>query len=253
LCSLSRPLQPVVGAPTIRTYVLTITRTLPALFRLVRPGDAIFDCGANIGYMTSVMSYCCGSTGLVAAFEPNPRVLKVLNSNAERWSQERGAPQIRVMSYAVGNHIHDAQFHLSDWDSAVGRLASSDEEGLTVKVTTLDQAVTVLARCPSLIKIDTEGHELEALQGAASLLEGTELRHVVLEDWEMGYSPAISHLRKLGFSIFAIDRSWHGPELAPDFQGRNLPSWEAPNFLATRDEAQVRALFHGRGWRCLGW
>jgi len=29
LCSLSRPLQPVVGAPTIRTYVLTITRTLP--------------------------------------------------------------------------------------------------------------------------------------------------------------------------------------------------------------------------------
>ena len=29
LCSLSRPLQPVVGPPTIRTYVLTITRTLP--------------------------------------------------------------------------------------------------------------------------------------------------------------------------------------------------------------------------------
>ncbi|MFZ4595948.1 MAG: hypothetical protein ACOYOF_16940, partial [Verrucomicrobiaceae bacterium] len=33
LCSLSRPLQPVVGAPTIRTYVLTITRTLPKPFK----------------------------------------------------------------------------------------------------------------------------------------------------------------------------------------------------------------------------
>lgn len=240
-----------IGAVLCRSGIFDLALT-EALFRLVKPGDFVFDCGANIGYMSSVLAHCAGKAGLVAAFEPNPAVLEVLRGNARRWSQMPDVARIKVVPQAIGSHAHVARFCPSGWDSAIGRLGDDGEVGIHVAVTSVDDQVMEIGRIPDLVKIDTEGSELQVLLGAGASLAAKRLKHIVLEDWLFGHSDAVRHLHDHGFQIFALDRSWHGPLLRPGFTRTEFPPWEAPNYLATRDAEVVIENFRVRGWRCLG-
>ncbi len=49
-----------------------------AVRKLVKPGEVIYDVGANIGYISLLLAKAAGETGRVYAFEALPE-------NAERW------------------------------------------------------------------------------------------------------------------------------------------------------------------------
>jgi FkbM family methyltransferase len=177
--------------------------------------------------------------------------LEVLRGNAERWSRMPGVAAVEVVPKAVGSHVGVARFCASDGDSAVGKLGDTGK-GINVPVTTIDHHLMAKGNVPTLIKLDIEGHEMEALLGAGSTLADNRLKHVILEDWSFAQSDAVRQLRDRGFQIFALDRSWHGPVLRSQFARPELPVWEAPNYLGTRETDAVIGAFRPRGWRCLG-
>ena len=101
-----------------------------------------------------------------------------------------------------------------------------------------------------LIKIDVEGHELEALSGARQLLASGETRHVVFEAGWNYPSPAHELLLDLGYKLFQLNETLLGP-LLTELKRRRDGEGKTRDYLATRDAALAMALLRPRGWQVL--
>src|SRR5258708_5327092 len=60
-----------------------------AIFRtIIRPGDTVFDVGANAGQYTTLFCRLVGSAGAVHAFEPVPPTFAILQDNLGHHAQK---------------------------------------------------------------------------------------------------------------------------------------------------------------------
>jgi FkbM family methyltransferase len=137
-----------------------------ALDELVRPGDWVLDVGANIGTFTRRLSDLVGVEGRVVAFEPIISTFSLLVGNVA----DRG--NVTLFNVAVSER--SARLHMaipafgSGLRSSANAVVIKSGSGLAVLSLALD-SFDWPARI-ALIKVDTEGHELEALRGMRGLL-----------------------------------------------------------------------------------
>lgn len=131
----------------------------------LRPGDGFVDVGANIGVYTLLAASRVGPQGRVASFEPGPSTLVRLRENIAL----NGLRNVEVHPYAVSDRSGTVSFDAGA--STTARLVSDGAAapGVTeVKSVRLDDALP--AGPWSLGKMDIEGAEPLALQGAERLL-----------------------------------------------------------------------------------
>lgn len=138
-------------------------------FRIYRlfasPGSTAVDVGANLGIHTLALSDCV-SHGKVLSFEPRRSVYPKLIDNVN----ENGITNVVASDKALGDSVGGGRLHVEENDFNIGKARLSDQGNQAVDVTTLDHALKGSTSAVSLIKIDTEGHELHVLRGAACLL-----------------------------------------------------------------------------------
>ncbi len=136
---------------------------LGALQALAKPGECFFDLGAHKGFMSLAASRMVGPSGTVVAVEPGESNLWFLRKHLA-WNE---APNIRVVRAAVGAEAGIVAFG-GRGDSLAYQVGVGDD---TVPLKSIPQIVEEeQVPPPTLIKMDIEGHELEALQGAGALL-----------------------------------------------------------------------------------
>ncbi|MCP4309771.1 MAG: FkbM family methyltransferase [Bacteroidetes bacterium] len=143
---------------------------LATMKQLLRPGDCFVDVGANIGLMSIFASTVVGPEGKVLAFEPNPETATILEENIRL----NHISNIESFRYAMGKNPGMALIY-DRWDSNRGSASlikpGEEAESHEIEVTTLsDFFRKETDKLPSLIKLDIEGFELEALEGALDLL-----------------------------------------------------------------------------------
>lgn len=137
------------------------------IHRLLEPGDAAIDIGANLGYFTAVMAQCVGEKGHVWAFEPVPATFDRLRLS----SSLNGFGQVTPLAVALGDVNGTAQItfdpHFAGSASLQRDTVGSPSQAHAVAVRRLDDLVASgTVRRPQLIKIDVEGHELAVIRGA---------------------------------------------------------------------------------------
>ncbi len=191
------------------------------LHRKLRPGDVFIDVGANIGLWTLVAASAVGPSGRVFSFEPNPATFDRL---AENIRLNKKDAVIEVFQEAVSkddnivSFVCDPQHNLS----AISSRGFKGRDAIKVRTRALDflLAKELAAAHLAGIKLDTEGHELNALEGAAGLLEKRSpwlivefntmlLTSNVLEAW-----PVYGFLLEKRYRPFTYDR--HGEETKVD-------------------------------------
>ncbi len=165
---------------------------------IVKPGDTVLDVGAHIGVYSTLLAQLVGTSGKVIAYEPQPRILEL---NAKSY------PQLVVRPCAVSNKAGTITFvaERSSGLSHVGVPPSGGEFGVdcsplppeggtpTVTTVTLDDEFKELQLSKvDFLKIDIEGHEEFALQGAKQLLN-SENPPILLFEWVPFFRPRWKH------------------------------------------------------------
>jgi hypothetical protein len=120
---------------------------------------------------------------------------------------------------------------------------------LGITLSTIDEALG--GESAAVLKLDVEGHELEALRGAARSLESRRIRHILFEDHGGAGSEVVRLLGAAGYRVFSVGWSMRGPELVPAEESGAGRAWEAPNFLATLDAGFAVQSCAPRGWSVL--
>jgi len=178
-----------------------------ALRRMVRPGAVVYDVGANVGFFSLLAGRVAGPAGAVEAFEPSPDAALALRANVAI----NGMTQIRVHQTAVARSHGRAEFLLLPEPSQSHLKERSPHreasDTITVEVTSIDEAVGSLGlRPPDMIKIDTEGSEVDVLEGARRTL--TKHRPVVICELHKTNLEILELLADLGYAVENLD----GPE-----------------------------------------
>lgn len=174
-----------------------IRKLFIARHRLKDGGDAI-DGGAHIGFFTRQLAEILGQNGHVYSFEPNPYVYSLLRKYTR--SQSNITAFLKALS-SQGEQVVDFYVvpHTIEQDSTLETShQNKGQKKVQVSTTCLDDLK--LERELKLIKLDIEGHELEALKGAEKLLM-THQPWVIFE--YTNNTCVIEYLEKLGY--FCID------------------------------------------------
>lgn len=139
-----------------------------ALFRLVQKyqGGVFLDVGANVGLYSLAASHFFDQ---VYAFEPFPDTLSRLKKNVDL----NGLKNIQIVPLALSAELGVTYIKSNPRNLGNNFIADGPgEQTVTIQKTDLD---TLIAKwnLPNvdLIKMDIEGHEVQALQGAKQTLE----------------------------------------------------------------------------------
>ncbi len=198
-----------------------------------RPGDVVFDVGANAGALALLMSRLVGPRGIVCAFEASPRIIDKTHYNLVKAGCHNVTLLHRAVWHTTGELLNIAAgTHLND------RIATAPT-GMSVRSVALDDFAAAGDFRPSFIKMDIEGAEFDALRGMPRLLR--EVRPVLA----LEQSPADMRCRELlaEAGYLALDLASYAPiTSAEDFR----PGTDVANVLfAPRETAAGNRYFSG--------
>ncbi len=138
--------------------------------RYVEPGSTVVDVGANIGFVTTMLASLVGPSGTVLSFEPSwltySKLLKTIAVNN----------LTQVVPYNVGIGATRETLKLvpvsksSGNNTLVPSMVCKGTHHETVDILALSDIPEIRDRRVTLLKIDTEGYELQVLQGAREII-----------------------------------------------------------------------------------
>lgn len=231
--------------------------------RIVAPGDVVVDVGANAGFFTVLMGVLAGPTGRVVSFEPGENTLGRLKNNIALNRLEN----VTLIEKAASSAPGDIQFFINSDDSGGNALwdvatypgnvkSAAAPRTVRIAATTVDDELARLGLpAPKLIKVDTEGAELEVLGGCQKTLAGRKVPFVIAEYHpfgleKMGTTPEAlrGFMEALGYSTFAMYFDGTMPKLIPP--GTEIATPSIVNLLYSTPEQVARiwpAYFHHPG------
>jgi FkbM family methyltransferase len=174
---------------------------------LIKPNSVAVDVGANHGAYTYLLSQICKT---VISFEPNKSLAKRL--------LDADLSNVKVMPYGLSNRSSECDLYLEEVDGLLetgtasinGQTNRGKSKSIRIKIITLDSLNLTQV---DFIKIDVEGHELEAINGAVQtikkhkpiMLIEIEERHISRGIWEV-----INTILRLGYcGFFFYDKTLH--------------------------------------------
>lgn len=171
----------------------------------VEKGMILFDIGANLGYYSFVAAQIMESDGRIFAFEPDPRNAALLRKGVRRNEYEN---IIEASVLAVSNRPRKtADFHLSHATnlSSMEKTEHTDKV-VNVQTTTLSKFAwdKRIVDGNVFIRMDIEGHEVEALEGAITFLKKGFPCKIFMEVHPQFYSEEHS-LEKILVRILKLD------------------------------------------------
>jgi FkbM family methyltransferase len=185
----------------------------PLLLRLAaeltRPGDRIWDVGANVGLFAFAAAFAAGRAGQVVAIEADDWLAGLVRRSAA--SAGPAYAPVDVLAAAVADRTGVLDLHISSRGRAgnhLGVVAGSTQTGghreaRKVPAVTLDGLLDAFPP-PRILKIDVEGAEALCLRGAERLL--AEAHPVLLCEVTAENTVEVgARLRSHGYTLYNAD------------------------------------------------
>jgi FkbM family methyltransferase len=209
------------------------------MVQVVRPGDVVVDVGANAGFFTTLLATLTGPEGQVLSFEPGDDNLTRLRNNIAI----NDFSHVSVIERPASDRTGPVQFFLNSDDSGGNALwdvatfegntrSAAAPQVMTLQATTVaDEILRLNLPAPKLIKVDTEGAELNVLKGCRTFLENRQTPFVIAEVHpfgleKMGATPQAlrEFMATFGYESFGLYFDGTLPRLIPRKTGINAPA-----------------------------
>lgn len=178
-------------------------RAREEILRLARPGDCVWDIGANVGVYTREFLDRVGPSGRVVAIEPVPEHVAQLRALALDG-------RLTVVAAALADAEGEMPFVVKGQESHI----DDGPDAIAVRVARGDSLLGEGLWAPDLLKIDVEGFEGDVLDGmtlAIATVRGLviEVHFAALTRRGRASEPAriVDLLRESGFSVRWLDSS----------------------------------------------
>jgi FkbM family methyltransferase len=147
---------------------------LAVLWAWIEPGDKAVDVGSNLGVYAVAAAHAGGPAGSVIAIEPSPVLAPIIRSAADLLKLH----SVQVCESCAGGAAGETIFQVAKGGSTgeqslrVDKARENEFEPISVKIDTLDHFIPFGegTLSPSFLKMDIEGAEVSALDGAGGLL-----------------------------------------------------------------------------------
>lgn len=190
------------------------------LKRDIRPGDVVFDPGANIGYFAAVCVGLVGDHGHVYSFEPsNAAHAHIVKHNRAANGRSTPLPNWTLEHSALTDHSGTMTFYdtprvmTRGFACLEGTYEPKDRIPHQVEVVSLDdycdrKHISTIA----FLKLDIEGSELKALRGAKDMLARRAIRTILVETTLLPHTRELTQeiddlLRAAGYRSFRALRN----------------------------------------------
>lgn len=166
---------------------------------------SLWDVGAYVGFYSWYVKSHAASTEEVHLFEPDPENADLLRATIA----SSGHDCFHLHEVAASNICGTVEFEVDEVTHATGSVAGSYPTtfaerhfGLEPRTRSVQcvRLETVQSRLPpDLIKVDVEGNELAALEGAESILR--DHQPVILFESLYHQAPVVTYLSSLGYQV----------------------------------------------------
>ncbi|MBF0463553.1 MAG: FkbM family methyltransferase [Nitrospirae bacterium] len=156
------------------------------------------NCGAYDGDTVRLLNNLHGKTEAIVCFEPDPKNFDVLTQylclNHIQLARS-------VVAFPCGVFSHNTQFRFAGGNGTISVISEEGES--VIQCVALDKVIPGFN--PTLINMDVEGAELEALQGAEALIRESKpdlaisVYHLPNHIWDI---PLFVESLKLGYNLF---------------------------------------------------
>lgn len=195
-----------------RLYVLEYFRHF-----IPTPGSVVFDVGGELGFETAQFAELVGQSGKVFVFECMPEHVIRLQQLAEEFSQ------VQVVSSACWNSETQLEFFIgntpgsntavADAKGQRGQDLANTSNMVVVPAKPLDKLWKELhgGKPVDFLKMDIEGAEYEALEGAAEMLAATRFAVIAayhIRDGVTTVARVDTMLKAVGFKT-RVDENFH--------------------------------------------
>ena len=173
---------------------------------------SLIDIGANIGNHSIFFSDFFRK---IYAFEPNPLTYEILKLNS-KFATKKG----NIIPYKIGLSNKNGKVHFKVNHTNLGRSAivnfnkdiSHSKDIIEIKVNCADKIKSLEDIDIGCIKIDVEGHEIEALMGAEEIIKKNKpiiiFEQAKIEFYD-GSSKAINYLKNIGYSFYTFNKDFY--------------------------------------------
>lgn len=162
----------------------------------VKPGDTVIDIGGHIGTHSINLSRCVGPKGTVHVFEPQAKLFTELLVNAFLNHCEN----IKPHRFALGAEQKSAQIvHPNQTNEGMAYIGPGGEN---ISMSTLD---SFNINNVSLIKIDIEGYEIEALKGGLETIKRSKPVMIIEVFRGPECEEKLNFIRSLGYQVTLLE------------------------------------------------
>lgn len=165
----------------------------------IKPNSVVFDIGANVGFYSLLAATLVGATGKVFSFEPFPRNIRYLKKHL----QLNRVTNVTIFEAAVAD-IPGTSYFKEGETFGMGHL--SNNGGIEVSVVSIDDLIdNGKLPLPDYIKMDIEGGEVLALQGARKMLASHHPTIFLATHGQAIHQESCALLASLGYDLQPID------------------------------------------------
>jgi FkbM family methyltransferase len=177
--------------------------------RIIRPGDVVYDVGANVGYTMILFASITGRNGKVFAFEPGRRAFMSLTRNGESLAN------VQVLNLALSDNQGSAVFYEPVMTDISSLIPIEGATKYSVPTATMDRFVEQNVQ-PDFVKIDVEGHEIMVFKGMVGLLGSERPPIILFESYDKSrLSVCIEEIRNSVKTKHTFFRLQHDGSLLP--------------------------------------
>ena len=225
-----------------------ITQSGVDFYRRFAPaGSMAVDIGAHIGDTTVPMALAVGREGLTLAFDPNPYVFRVLTENASL-----NADKTNILPVNCAISVEEGEFYYNSSEATFNNGGISESEKsrhgkyrLSEKVRGINLSAYLRAEHEdrlagfSLVKVDTEGYDLEIIRSLRSLL--SERRPCVIAECFKGLGKQERYelfdlFDDLGYGVYRVREFSTDSLLEKVMRREDMKKWSHFDFCAVPAE-----------------